>query len=271
MGQVGISIASVEGLRRHRHHQHRHRKPKTDTTNTDTDTTTNLPPSSSLPSAFQERPGCFFLCGSMETHRHGLCSIPYDGGDNHHPTLEAATSDASPAAPPPKRQRTEETDMAVPGAGWAKAARTNCCPHGTQYDFNDNVLPYGELGRHDATRTRNDNLSSQHAPVTCQTQELKRAPVPFKISHHHHHHHHHHRPTAPPPPQHRQRPNIALPHHGHPRPTTAPCHRPTTPRRSSTVISMFLKIANDRLAVKGDGGSSMAWALEDDGVVARCT
>jgi len=88
----------------------------------------------------------------METHRHGLCSIPYDGGDNHHPTLEAATSDASPAAPSPKRQRTEETDMAVPGAGWAKAARTNCCPHGTQYDFNDNVLPYGELGRHDTTR-----------------------------------------------------------------------------------------------------------------------
>jgi hypothetical protein len=36
------------------------------------------------------------------------------------------------------------TAKSVLGAGWPSSnkPRTNCCPHGTTFDFNDNVLPF---------------------------------------------------------------------------------------------------------------------------------
>lgn len=50
----------------------------------------------------QQRPGCFFFLGGAEESTSNLADYPGCGG----------------------------------------AARSNCCPHGTSYDFNDNLLPY---------------------------------------------------------------------------------------------------------------------------------
>ena len=104
----------------------------------------------------KQRPGCFFICGSEETRRVGLSALPFDGGEGYHPSV---ADDEPPAT---KRPRRSELLM-QPGAGWANGqtfscgqlaaagheqagcdvcVRTNCCPHGTAYDFNDNVLPY---------------------------------------------------------------------------------------------------------------------------------
>ena len=102
----------------------------------------------------KQRPGCFFLCGAMETQRCGLSALPFDGGEGYHPE---PTEEAAPERPPAaKRQRSATSHMdiercapcdpvqssTIPGAGWANSLRTNCCPHGTAFDFNDNVLPF---------------------------------------------------------------------------------------------------------------------------------
>lgn len=102
----------------------------------------------------KQRPGCFFLCGAMETQRCGLSALPFDGGEGYHPkSTEDTAAERPPAA---KRQRSATSHMdiercvpcdpmqssTIPGAGWANSLRTNCCPHGTAFDFNDNVLPF---------------------------------------------------------------------------------------------------------------------------------
>eukprot|EP01043_Picozoa_sp_COSAG02_P044088 COSAG02_NODE_3898_length_6068_cov_7.849053_2_plen_219_part_00 len=104
----------------------------------------------------KQRPGCFFLCGAMETRRSGLSALPFDGGDGYHPNpVEETTASSTEDPPTAKRQRsTSHIDIeqcvpcdpvkrgSEPGAGWANSPRTNCCPHGTAFDFNDNVLPF---------------------------------------------------------------------------------------------------------------------------------
>lgn len=103
----------------------------------------------------KQRPGCFFLCGAMETRRSGLSSLPFDGGEGYHPDPTDDTARKTAEQPAGKRQRTAghlDIEQCIPcgsvdrggepGSGWATSLRTNCCPHGTAYDFNDNVLPF---------------------------------------------------------------------------------------------------------------------------------
>ena len=92
-----------------------------------------------------ERPGCFFLCGTLEARRTGLAALPFDGGEGYHGPGGVGGL-VCPVAPPPGPKKRKVGDGAVTQAATAwfgdSQPRTNCCPHGTTFDFNDNVLPF---------------------------------------------------------------------------------------------------------------------------------
>jgi amidohydrolase len=106
----------------------------------------------------QKKPGCFFLVGSVEARRTGLSALPFDGGQEWHESDERAAKKSKTEAA--ASAAASAASLSVPGAGWTNGefkcrtglcdddspgsccARTNCCAHGTAYDFNDNALPY---------------------------------------------------------------------------------------------------------------------------------
>lgn len=85
----------------------------------------------------REKPGCFFIVGTEEERRRGLAALPWEGGEGAKETPGFGWANGM-------FKCAGVGGFCGPGDGEARGccARTNCCPHGTAFDFNDNALPF---------------------------------------------------------------------------------------------------------------------------------
>ena len=120
------------------------------TTNVETVTADKLPLMGSEDFAYylKERPGCFAIVGTKQEHVKELANVPFDYHKAHawisssrstqnqisEEHRELGEEEKHPCDPTTNR---DQPDLVKPKV----LQRSNCCAHGSRFDFNDNVLP----------------------------------------------------------------------------------------------------------------------------------